>query len=103
MRAILRSRRMAEAAAPHLERLRALSWGSFSFTLPLGWEVTGYHLGETAGRFQFHARTEPRGELTWRAAKGTPDLPRIMNEVHRRWLAREAPSESASFAGLSFN
>jgi hypothetical protein len=92
---------VAEASAPHLERLRALSWASFSFTLPLGWEITGYHFGERTGRFQFHRRTEPRGELAWREVKGTPDQPRIMTEVHRRWLAAEFPAEAAAFTGLT--
>jgi hypothetical protein len=91
---------VAEAAAPHLERLRALSWSTFSLTLPPGWEVTAYQLDERAGRFQFHQRAEPRGEVSWRQVKGRPDEGRIMSEVHRRWLAREAPAEVAGFAGM---
>ena len=91
---------MAEAAAPLLERLRPLSWSTFSFTLPPGWEVTGYHVDERAGRFQFHERALPRGEVSWRQVKATPDQARIMTEVHRRWITREAPKELAAFAGL---
>jgi hypothetical protein len=91
----------AERLAPHLERIRSLSWASFSFTLPPLWEVTGYELGERGQRLQFHRRAVQRGELSWREAKGTPDQPRIMAEVHRRWLERESPAELAGFAALA--
>lgn len=87
------------AAAPHLERLRHLAWESFAYTLPPGWEVTGYHFGEREGRLQFHRREQPRGEATWRPMDGTPDHARMLGEVLRRWLAREAPAEAAAFTG----
>jgi hypothetical protein len=84
---------MTVAAPPHLERLRHLSWSGFSFTLPSGWEPTAFALDPANGRIQFHERTRPCGEVSWRQAKGTADHVRNHDEVLRRWLATEFPTE----------
>ena len=81
----------------HLARLSGLSWHGFTFNLPPGWEVTGYSLKPTQGRFQFHDGPRMRGELSWRTVDGTPDLPRIFTEVLRRYLELEAPEVAPGF------
>jgi hypothetical protein len=90
-----------ELEAPHLERIRALSWHTFSFTLPLGWEVTAYLLDENDGQLQLYERRRFRGQLVWRKAPKKPDESRILNEIHRRHLEKELPERAKSFSELS--
>ncbi len=86
---------------PYIERIRRLSWRGFSFTLPLWWEITGHHFANDEGQFQFYERVRPRGQLVWRTVPQTPDQPRILDEVHRRFLAKAAPADASVFAALS--
>jgi hypothetical protein len=90
-----------EPEAPHLERIRALSWHTFSFTLPLGWEVTAYLLDENDGQLQLYERKQFRGQLVWRKIPKPPDEPRILNEIHRRHLEKEHPDRAGGFGGLA--
>ncbi|MBA2481643.1 MAG: hypothetical protein H0V44_13340 [Planctomycetes bacterium] len=103
---------MPEADAPparrddrlplHLQRLRHLSWEGFSFVLPPGWEITAYSLDAKNGQFQFFERGTFRAQLVWRKVPKAPDLPRILNEIHRRQLEKDAPGSSKSFSTLEF-
>jgi hypothetical protein len=90
-----------EPDAPHLERIRALSWHTFSFTLPRGWEVTAYLLDENDGQLQLYDRKNFRAQLVWRKTPKPPDESRILNEIHRRHLQKEHPERAESFAGLT--
>ena len=87
--------------APHLERIRALSWHTFSFTLPLGWEVTAYLLDENDGQLQLYERERFRGQLVWRKTPKRPDEARIMTEIHRRHLEKEHPERAKTFTHLT--
>jgi len=87
--------------APHLERIRALSWHTFSFTLPLGWEVTAYLLDENDGQLQLYERERFRGQLVWRKTPKKPDEARIMTEIHRRHLEKEHPERAKTFTDLT--
>jgi hypothetical protein len=89
-------------AAPHLERIRHLSWPGFSFLLPLGWETTAYRLGEPGGQLELSERTTPRAQLTWRAVAAVPDQKRILNEIQRRNLDPKDKKRVETFAGLDF-
>jgi hypothetical protein len=90
-----------EPERAHLERLRALSWHTFSFTLPLGWEVTAYLLDENDGQLQLYEREHFRGQLVWRKTPKRPDEARILTEIHRRHLQRELPQRAKGFTELS--
>jgi hypothetical protein len=90
-----------EPEAPHLQRIRALSWHTFSFTLPLGWEVTAYLLDEHDGQLQLYERERFRGQLVWRKTPKRPDESRIMTEIHRRHLQKELPQRAETFTELS--
>ena len=87
--------------APHLERIRALSWHTFSFTLPAGWEVTAYLLDENDGQLQLYEREHFRGQLVWRKTSKSPDQARILTEIHRRHLDKEVPERAKSFTALT--
>jgi len=80
-----------------MRRLRPLTWNGFGFILPERWEVTGYGLKPAGGRFQFHDRAQAMGELSWRTLAGTPDLPRMLGDVLRRYLEAEQPDAVADF------
>lgn len=62
----------------------------FSFLLPERWEVTAYNLGENTGSFQFSSEKGPHGQFSWRNIKAVPDIPRILEEVHRRHLGADS-------------
>ncbi len=63
----------------------------FSFTLPRDWEITAYDLNdaERGGRLSFAAEKGPMGQFSWRKVKGNPDIERILEETHRRFLGEE--------------
>lgn len=91
----------AEAATAVSDRLRSLAWRGFAFTLPPGWEITAYDLGERHGRFELHHRLVARAVVSWRAFTGTPDLPRIIAESLKRHLVDVDPAEGARFTSAS--
>jgi hypothetical protein len=74
---------------------------SFSFTLPLGWEITAYLLDEREGQLQLYRRERFQGQLVWRKTPAVPDQKRIANEVHRRHLDKAAPERSKAFSELA--
>lgn len=63
----------------------------FAFTLPPAWEVLGFLLEEKTGRFSFSSEAGACGQFSWRPVKAIPDLPRIIEEIHRRELGADAP------------
>lgn len=63
----------------------------FSFLLPGRWEVSAYTLAEDAGSLQFASEKGAHGQFSWRKVKAVPDIPRILEEIHRRHLGAEAP------------
>lgn len=65
----------------------------FAFELPPGWEITSYSLVNllTAGRLSFASEDGPQGQFSWRTVKAVPDIPRIIEEIHRRHLGEDAP------------
>lgn len=64
----------------------------FSFLLPLDWEITAYELNdvEREGRFSFATEHGAMGQFSWRKVKAAPDIERIIEEVHRRFLGEDA-------------
>jgi len=64
------------------ERLRALSWSTFAFTLPAGWEITSYLAPVSHGQFQFHRRERVAGQLHWQTAPAAPDQRRTLLAMH---------------------
>lgn len=64
----------------------------FSFLLPRDWEITAYDLNdvEREGRFSFATEHGPMGQFSWRKVKATPDIERIIEEIHRRFLGEDA-------------
>ncbi len=64
----------------------------FSFVLPRDWEIVGYSFTEEkSGRFGFSSGSGDKGQFSWRTVKDIPDIPRIIEEVHRRELCIDAP------------
>ncbi|MBA3708779.1 MAG: hypothetical protein H0W83_08180 [Planctomycetes bacterium] len=103
---------MPDAAAPqrsgdplpaHLERIRHLAWEGFAFLLPPHWEITAYSLDAAKGQFQFFERESFRAQLVWRKVPKAPDLPRILNEIHRRQLEKDDPAAAKAFSSLEFS
>lgn len=64
----------------------------FSFLLPRDWEITAYSLEdvERGGRFSFATEKGPMGQFSWRKVNAAPDIERIIEEVHRRFLGEDA-------------
>jgi hypothetical protein len=91
------------ATAPHLERIRHLSWPGFSFVLPLGWEIAAYRLDALRGQIELSERTTARGQLSWRVVPAVPDQKRILNEIHRRNLDPKDKKRVETFSGLDFD
>jgi len=65
----------------------------FSFTLPADWEIAQYSLNDMLrkGWISFASEEGPHGQFAWRQVKAVPDIPRIIEEIHRRHLGDEAP------------
>ncbi len=63
----------------------------FSFTLPPDWEVGGYELNDPlhSGILSFTEIGTAMGQFSWRKVKDIPDIPRIIEEIHRRWLVSD--------------
>ncbi len=61
-----------------------LALPGISFTLPPGWEITGFEYDRANGRFAFSDRMEPMGQFSFRKVPAVPDMPRIWEEIHRR-------------------
>lgn len=62
-----------------------LAWHGCACDLPRDWEVTAYHLDANKGEFRLNRRIEPVAQLTWSAMRGQPDVPGLLQELHRRW------------------
>lgn len=64
----------------------------FSFLLPRDWEITAYSLEdvERGGRFSFATEKGPMGQFSWRKVNAAPDIERIIEEIHRRFLGEDA-------------
>lgn len=63
----------------------------FSFLLPRDWEITAHDLddAEREGRFSFATEKGPMGQFSWRKINAAPDIERIIEEVHRRYLGED--------------
>jgi hypothetical protein len=79
-----------------------IGWHNFKFTLPLSWEVTSYTMNPSNGLIGFANITGPLGQVTWRKVKEEPDVKKIMNEVHRRYLEDEKPDLEKTFSTMQF-
>ena len=66
-----------------------MAWRGFAFTLPRNWETVGYYLGEKKGSLSFSTEHGAKGEFSYRKVKAVPDIPRILEEIHRRELGLE--------------
>lgn len=67
-----------------------LAWHGLACTLPAGWEVTAYRLGEEDGEFRLHRRLDPVAQCGWKRLPGRPDAAQVMQERHRRWCEERA-------------
>lgn len=63
----------------------------FSFTLPCDWEIAGYLLDypQEEGLLSFSREGTAMGQFSWRKVKAVPDIPRIIEEIHRRHMVME--------------
>lgn len=64
----------------------------FSFVLPRDWEITAYDVNdvEREGRLSFATEKGPMGQFSWRKVKANPDIERILEETHRRFLGEDS-------------
>ena len=77
-----------------------IGWHNFKFLLPLTWEVTSYTLSPTNGLIGFANIEGPLGQISWRKVKEEPDVKKIMDEVHRRYLSDEKPELEKKFTTM---
>lgn len=61
----------------------------FFFILPPRWEAVSYLLEDDKGLFSFSSERGAHGQFGWRKVNGTPDIERIIEEVHRREMQLE--------------
>ncbi len=59
--------------------------------MPAGWEVGGFQFKDGNGLFAFASESGEKGQFTFRKVDGVPDIPRIIEEIHRRDRDLDAP------------
>lgn len=63
-----------------------VAWQGFAFTLPKAWEVVSFLHEEKKGTLAFSTESGAKGQFSYRKVTAVPDIPRIIEEIHRREL-----------------
>ena len=68
-----------------------LAHKSFAFTMPRDWEVSGFQFTDSNGLYVFSSESGAHGQFSFRTVDGVPDIPRIIEEIHRRERNLDVP------------
>ena len=86
--------------SPATALTQPLAWHHFQFRLPADWELTGFVAKVEKGRLEFSTRRGLQGQVYWRNCDAKPNLGRIMDEIHRRYLHAEKDQPTPRFRSL---
>ena len=81
--------------------MQTLAWHHLKCLIPEDWEVTTYALPASEGRLELSTRQGVQAQVSWDTCKTTPDVRRMMTELHRRHLRKSRPQRFLEFQELS--